>query len=353
MDQAIKANVMGKKVKQLLFPLLSPFREVTGLKGLTGIPPRRLIVPVYHAVSDQPPLHLKGLYTLRSRAQFSREMDSLLRFWQPLSLDELISGIHKGGFSKPSFHLTLDDGLREVTETIAPMLLQKGIPATLFVNPSFIGNKELFFRFKARILANLENGFSGVLKKELVDYCRKENIFSHSLQESLRCISYKGRHYLDTMAELAGMDFSHYLERQKPYLTEVELKALVNDGFTLGGHSMDHPGFSDLSTDEMFRQVLESVQFVRRSFRQESGAFAFPFTDDGVGMDFFSKLSSRHSDIVNITFGTAGLKNDVIPWHVQRIAPENFNLPLEGVIYAECLYYLIKAPFGKNRVIRY
>lgn len=337
----------------MLYPLLSSFREVTGLQGLTGIPPRRLIVPVYHAVSDQPPVHLKGLYTLRTRAQFSREMDSLLRYWQPLTLDELVHGIHKGGFSKPSFHLTLDDGLREVTETIVPVLLRKGIPATLFINPSFIGNKELFFRFKARILANLEKGFSGALKNELVDYCRKKNIFSHSLQESLRCISYTGRHYLDAMANLAGMDFSHYLERQKPYLTEDELKSLVNKGFTLGGHSMDHPLFSDLSTDEMFRQALESVRFVRSTFSQASGAFAFPFTDNRVGMDFFRNLSTQHSDIVHITFGTAGLKNDVMPWHIQRIAPENFNLPLEGVIYAECLYYLIKAPFGMNNMIRH
>ncbi len=352
MDKALKLCIMGKRMKNMLFPLLSPFREVTGLQGLTGIPPRQLIVPVYHAVSDQLPLHLKGLYFLRNRAQFIREMDSLLRHWQPLTLDELISGIQKGGFSKPSFHLTLDDGLREISEIIAPVLLQKGIPATLFVNPSFVGNRDLFYRFKAQILVNLEKGFSPSLKVELVEYCRKVNIFRHSLLDSLQCISYNNRHHLDALAAITGMDYSHYVERQRPYLTEDELKGLVNEGFTVGGHSMDHPLLSNLAADDMIRQAVESVRYARHTFSQLYGAFAFPFTDDGMGMDFFDNLSARYGDMVNITFGTAGVKKERISWHIQRITPENFNLPLEGVIYAECLYYLMKAPFGKNWINR-
>ncbi len=343
---------MGKRMKNMLFPLLSPFREITGLRGLTGIPPLRLIVPVYHAVSDQPPLHLKGLYFLRSRTEFGREMDSLLRHWQPLTLDELISGIQNGGFSKPSFHLTLDDGLREVAETIAPVLLQKGIPATIFVNPSFVGNQDLFYRFKAQVLVNLEKGFSSSLKNELVAYCRKENIFMHSLHDTLQSINYRDRHHLDALAAIAGMDFSHYLGSQRPYLTKDELKYLVAKGFTIGGHSLDHPVFREIDLNEKIRQSVESVRYARHTFLQSNGSFAFPFTDDGVGMDFFAQLVYVYGKAVNITFGTAGLKKEKFPWHIQRIAPENFNLPLEGVIFAECLYYLMKAPFGKNRIIR-
>lgn len=48
--------------------------------------------------------------------------------------------------------MSFDDGLKECAETIAPLLLKKGIPATFFVNPGFVDNQRLFHKYKASLI---------------------------------------------------------------------------------------------------------------------------------------------------------------------------------------------------------
>ena len=107
-----------------------------------------VFLPFYHVVSDSKLPHVLN-YPYRNTHQFIRELDYLLTHFNPVSLEDLLS---KENIGKPVFHLSFDDGLKECTEVIAPLLVNKGIPATFFINSGFVDNKTLFHRYKASLI---------------------------------------------------------------------------------------------------------------------------------------------------------------------------------------------------------
>jgi hypothetical protein len=68
-------------------------------------------------------------YNYRNTVQFEKELDFYLKYFKPVSLDELISKKDSG---KKIFHLSFDDGLKECAEIIAPILLKKGNSCNVF-----------------------------------------------------------------------------------------------------------------------------------------------------------------------------------------------------------------------------
>jgi peptidoglycan/xylan/chitin deacetylase (PgdA/CDA1 family) len=288
---------------------------------LTG---QKLILPFYHIVSDETPVHIKNLYEARTIDEFKKDLDFLLDNYKPISLNQLIE-IHKTK-NKPAenyFHLTFDDGLKELSSIVAPILIEKNIPATFFINTHFLDNQNLFYRFKESILAEK------YAAKGLLDF------------------SAENEREIDELAILLGENFEEYLKNNQPYLTSEDVKSLIEDGFTIGAHSKNHPKYFDISIDEQVAQTIESVDFLVQKFNLEYKVFSFPFTDDGIGVEFFKKIEGK----LDLTFGTAGLKNDVIPNNLQRIPMEENKKGIE-IIKSQYLYYLLKMFVGKNTVKR-
>ena len=130
--------------------------SISTLRNWTG---GNLIMPFYHAVQGEQALpHITRLYTPRSIATFKEDLEFFLKHFEPISLTELIKHVRKGEEpDKPSFFLSFDDGLREVHDLVMPLLLEKGVPATIFLNSDFVDNKELFYRYKLSLLQELLN----------------------------------------------------------------------------------------------------------------------------------------------------------------------------------------------------
>ena len=283
-----------------------------------------VILPFYHAVRDENPIHIKNLYEPRSVAAFEKDLDFLLAHYESISLEGLMATNRgekelKGNY----FHLTFDDGLRAFYDVVAPILKQKNIHATVFLNSDFIDNKQLFFRFKASIL------------------------FEKLKDDTLLNFSYKDDDKLDEIALKHGIDFDVYLKEQQPYLTTKQINELIDEGFTFGAHSKNHPLYKELGLEEQIIQTEESVAMVKSKFDLSYQVFSFPFTDDQVTMAFFDGLKNK----IDLTFGCAGLKEDTAQNHFQRIAMET-NKTGKQIIKGEYLYYLMKAKFDKHKIFR-
>jgi peptidoglycan/xylan/chitin deacetylase (PgdA/CDA1 family) len=324
-----------------------------GLKVLSFITGKQLIMPFYHAVSDNPPAHLKHLYAIRSRKQFSDDLDFLLRHYEPISVETLVNYIQgKGNLPKFSFLLSFDDGLREFGDVVWPILKTAGVPVALFVNPDFTSNQQVFYRLKSSLL--IEH-FTTVTENP--DYEKLSTLLSFPIKdkksffEFLNRIDYSQKELLDLLADYFSIDFGSYFKKHQAYLTLNEIQELAKQGVSIGGHSMDHPMFNRLDTDEQFRQLIESVDWVKQHVDVKNSIFSFPFTDFALPGSFFSELK-KNAPYIDATFGTAGLKNEVIPFHFQRIAMEkNFRSMKQRLLY-EYLYYLTKAPFFRNTIRR-
>ncbi len=315
---------------------------------LTGIP---CIFPFYHGVDFETPPHVRHLYKWSTPAKFERDLDFFLTYFSPISLEELLSLSEQNSSTKPFFHLSFDDGLKSCYDIIFPLLRKKGIPATFFLNSAFLGNKNLFYRYKVSIIIDHIQGkpYSPYLLKDIAELLGLASITQQSLPTELKQVSYSQRHLLDEIADLIGASLSDYLKKEQPYMNESQVQELVKAGFSVGGHSVDHPMYAKISPASQVQQSLESISYVNNTFGVPYKAFAFPFTDQGVPKEVFEHLFNAG---IHCSFGTAGLKKDEFPLHFQRIPMEKWPYNANHILAKEAGLYIPKLFVGKNKVRR-
>ncbi len=328
--------------------------SVPQLVSVTG---KRLLLPFYHVVSDDMLPHIAHLYPYRNVTAFEQDLDFLLEHFAPMHLDELLDGGYHGNLQKPAFHLTFDDGLRECSEVIAPILLRKGIPATFFLNSGFIDNKGLFYRYKVSlIIEHLAHNEISTQEIEALHALMPEGAEklkdTRVISRLLLSLGYGHQFLINQIAEIFGLDFGLFLKEQKPYMGKKEVQQLLDNGFTIGAHSIDHPKFGDLEIIEQLEQTVESLHYIGEVFKVPYRVFAFPFTDDGIGKKYFEEVYETGHAVMDLSFGTAGLKRDVNPRHLQRVAMEGEFDTAEQAVKAAYAKGWMQQSLGMNRIKR-
>ena len=304
-------------MNKLFYQIPIPF-TFNAIRKLANL---NVLVVNYHVVSDIFLPHVNQIYNYRNTIRFVEDLDFLCRHYNTISLPELIDHL-KNGHKLPekALLLTIDDGLKEIYHVIAPILKKRNILPAVFLTSSYIDNKELGDDHKKSLLINkLALDPSSPLQKRLVDFLRNEELLLDSLNNSIIGIPYKKRSVIDVMAKEAGIDFTSYLRENSPYLTSDQVMELKNSGYAFGGHSINHPRFSELTIEEQLQQAQESMDFVCNHFAVPYKAFAFPYWDAAVSYEFFNKLGA------DVTFGTQGLLTDPVQNHIQRIGFERFK----------------------------
>jgi peptidoglycan/xylan/chitin deacetylase (PgdA/CDA1 family) len=292
--------------------------------------------PFYHVVSNEKLPHILN-YNYRNTLGFEKELDFFLKYFKPVSLAELISNKDSG---VKIFHLSFDDGLKECAEIIAPILLKRGIPATFFINPGFVDNQKLFHKYKASLILNrlkISTDFQAEQLLNKQDLNGEKILKATILQENI----------LDEAAEILGINFKDFLEKQKPYLTTTQILNLQSQGFSIGAHSFNHPEFWKIPEKEQMDEVKKSMNWLVEKVNPAIKAFAFPFTDSGVSLKVLKEL--KNEDICDVTFGTAGIKYDELEFHFQRYPVEQPGDFLQN-LKAELVYFALRKQIGKATV---
>jgi len=326
---------------EMLKKMLVPFTVLSSLQIMKSVSRKRAVFPLYHVVSDDQPAHLKHIQHIRNIKTFEKDLETFLKYFQPVSLSDYLKGEMNSGNSYGV--LTFDDGLRECYEVIAPLLKKKGVPAVFFLNNNFIDNRDLFYRYKASLLVEQYNLRGG----ELNGVESFQGMQKRYVRQALLRIQYHRRNVLDDIAKSVGFSFEQYLERNPVYLSGDQVQSLINDGFEIGSHSFDHPELIRLTPSSIREQVIQSMEEMNRRFGTKKRYFAFPFSSDGIPLQVIDELlSSGEADAM---LGTSGLKDYPHQGFIQRIPMEKSACSAYRILKTEYLYYLLKAPFGKNR----
>jgi peptidoglycan/xylan/chitin deacetylase (PgdA/CDA1 family) len=272
-------------------------------------------LPTYHLVTDDEVAHTRHLYRHRSTRQFEADLDLLLQTFSPIGLDTLLDHLERDvPLPRWSMFLSFDDGLRQQCEIAAPILRRKGVPATFFITRDFVDNAALFYRFKASLLIDR------LRTADERRLARAGSLLHLPQADRARCIAavlrigHARRAVLDELAAMLELDFDEYLAQRRPFMTVGEISALVAEGFTVGAHSLDHPRYRDLPLAEQLRQTRESIDFVRSTFGAVTAAFAFPFSDEGVGEAFFEYAAAE----MDVSFGSGRVPRQQRPRHFLR-----------------------------------
>ncbi len=286
-------------------------------------------MPFYHTVSDQPLAHIKHLYPLKSVELFEQELEFYLKHFTIVSQEDICQ---KRG-QKPNLFLSFDDGLIEFDEIIAPILYKKGVPATVFLNSNFVDNKDLFFRYKASILASeLEARNTG-------------SDIQNSISELLK-IDYANKELLDSLAKDMAIDFKDYLDKKPIYLSTDQIKHWKHRGFDFGAHSQDHPLYEKLNLQEQLSQTRNCIEELKSLLGFPINSFSFPFTDFGVFPTFFSELKKDYPEL--LTFGTSGLKLDPVDNHYHRLPMDDSLGKIDDFFIKNIQRYHLKRILGKH-----
>jgi peptidoglycan/xylan/chitin deacetylase (PgdA/CDA1 family) len=308
------------------------------LQRVTAMTP---LIPYYHGVSDEPVPHVDQIYQFKTVKQFEDDLETFLKFYQPIGLKELLSGLNNGNaIPQNSFLLTFDDGFREVHEIIAPLLLKKGVTATFFLISACLDNKEVAYSNKASLLLeHLKTTGEERRHKELLEILADYGITNPNLKTALLSVDYARREVLDVIAGVLGYDFSSYLRKCRPHLTTEQVRKLIEMGFTIGAHSIDHPQYSRIPLSEQLHQTHTSNRLVRERFGLDYGAFAFPNGDDTLSNEFFDGIFQDGG--VDVSFGNAGALKRIPRRHFPRLPMEKETASGDKVIgrfYAKAIY---------------
>lgn len=328
-------------VKNIWFNTFRKRIDKRTVKELIKASGQQIIFPFYHVVSNDDLPHIKHLYSYRNVAAFERDMDFLMRHFTPLHYDDLLSGRYQP--NTPYVHLSFDDGLSEMYHIVRPILLEKGIPATFFINSAFVNDQGLMYRYKVSLL--LEHVPAEALKKAIVFGEERKNVQVSDPKRFLLQLDARQEQWINDIAVAAGFDFSAFLQTNKPYMDLEQIMQLQRDGFTIGAHSVDHPAFASIAPVSQAEQVKQSVQYVRDTCGVKNPAFAFPFTAVGADPKLFDTMYAEFG--VSRSFGTGGMQKQKYPNHIDRIPAEYRDWPLESVVKAEYHYFLAKKLVGK------
>lgn len=272
----------------------------------------------YHVVSDEPLPHIQHILQYKSRSLFASDLDYLAHGHELVSYRELAAG---PGDSKrrEAFILTFDDGYRECYTIAAPALRRVGVPCTFFVITSAVDNRELPYPNKTSLCIDAVLGMdadtarnrSVAIGQQIgIPFATSDELVRWVRDELVRwLLGVANAGVIDRVGTALGLDWAEYLAREQPFMTSAQIRGLVDQGFTVGAHSVSHAQLSTLSESDVEREIVESCRFVQDLTGQSPVPFAFPFSGDGVERSLLAAIRRRY-DVVGLLFDTRGLDHD-------------------------------------------
>jgi len=328
-------------ISKNLFRSLASALPLSIARRLSRIP---LLLPYHHLISDEERPHVSELYSYKTPGQFVSDLEWLLKHYVPVSAEQAYDYVFdKKSLPPNAFLLSFDDGFREVHEIIAPILRAKGIPAVAFVNPSFIDNRELFYRCKLSLILHQVKKNSN-LQKLFADRLSVIPGRYDLLRSKILQLDYTGRELANEWGVWAGIDFNDYLLKDRPFMSSAQLEDLKRSGFTIGAHSMDHPHYGVLTEEEQLQQTAASLHAISRPGTERS-YFSFPHEDRTVRPSFFDALSNRRI----LFFGTQNNRPETSLPMLHRFNAERPQIEISQQVKAVHLYHFL---LRSNKTVR-
>ena len=293
---------------------------IAWVRPLSGV---SLVVPYYHMVSDRFVPHVSHLYRFRTVAEFRGDLEFFLGRFAPVSLTDIVDSLDgRRALGRPCFHLTFDDGFREMYDVVAPILERAGVPATFFLNTAFLDGGGLAHHNALSLLADRVKPQDAGARKRIL------------------AIPYGETSLVRSVAETLEVDLDGYVREMRPYLSSEQVATLIRRDFSIGAHSHDHPLYADLSLEEQLAQTKTSIEWLEARFGLSPKAFAFPHRDDGVGPAFFTVAFGELA--LDVTFGTGDLVAHFHPRNIERVSMEKTAAPAARILarqFARAAYY--------------
>lgn len=171
----------------------------------------RALIVAFHNVNDGPVTPI----SIQIEA-FKRAIDWLAEQFTVVRLDELLCRLEQGRPIGGCCVVTFDDGYKDNAEVAAPILLERGVPATFFIASGLVGT-----------------------------------------------------------TTQTSWDIEHGVRSE--WMSWEDVRALQRAGFTIGGHTIHHANLGELSPDEARDEVLGGLDRIEANTGERPDVFAYPY----------------------------------------------------------------------------
>ena len=239
---------------------------------LSSVATRRFgLILLYHGVFRRVPNELRGNFHNVSPEVLAAQVDWIGKVMEFVPLDEFMANQDVTGKAA----VTFDDAYACVFENAAPILMERGIPFTVFVNGSTLEGRP-FWRDKIRYVDNCglidefvafrgrHKGMPGFIPaSSFYRSSKTQHVNSRALDEELDAFaeSRGGRETFDTL--------SRYIARRSDLI--------VGDGITYGNHSYSHYVMSSLDPAEQRAEIVRNQTVLASLELPLTRTFALPF----------------------------------------------------------------------------
>ncbi len=184
---------------------------------------------------------------------FAEHLDLLLRHCDVVPLDSVFD--RTAGGRRPKVAITFDDAYRGTVAAGVTELVMRGLPATIFVVPAFLGGNSFWWDAVLPVARDRMDGFREWALSAL-----------------------RGRDQeIKAWAKAAGVR-SLQLPLHALTATEEELRrAAAQPGITLGSHTWSHPNLTQLDADAVEQELTSPLEWLRQRFESVVPWLAYPY----------------------------------------------------------------------------
>ena len=187
--------------------------------------------------------------------RFARQLDQLKRTHDVRPLDELLSGAHRGA-ARPLAAITFDDAYYGAVTIGVRELVERGLPAAIFVAPAALGRSSFWWDALA---PSSEPGLPAEVR--------------HRALTSLRGVDEEVREW----ARGAGMPVREVDPAARPATEEELAAAAIQPGITIASHSWSHPNLTQLDPDRLEQELERPFHWLRERFDSFRPWLAYPY----------------------------------------------------------------------------
>ena len=259
----------------------------------------RLLIFTYHRVLERPdPL----LPDEPDAAAFAAQMDWIAEFCRVLPLSEAVQRLASGTLPQRAACITFDDGYANNHDVAMPILLRRGLTATVYVT---VGAIERGIMWNDLVIeAHRQRGAAG-------------NGAAAATVAALDELKYRP---LDERWEAAAELHRQLTGAAAPRLmmTADMVRAMARAGIEIGAHTVNHPILKRQSLEQARREIHGSRDWIADLLGTAPKSFAYPNGRPGRDYD------QTHARLVE----EAGFESAVsTQWNCARLGTDRFQLP--------------------------
>jgi len=212
------------------------------------------------------------------KSEFLKQVKWIRKYFNVITLEEGVDKCRAGLLKEPTACITFDDGYKSHYAIAAPILKSYSLPATFFVSTGHL-DTNLLWNDVLQLFCNLSSNnekkqlierLNAVLDELSIDACNKFNFKTVEFKLKYMPLVYR-RVLLDYMkTKIPEKYFSNLM------LSSNEIKALHDEGFTVGSHTKNHPILA-VENEEVFEtEIISDIDKLAEIIGEPPRVFAYP-----------------------------------------------------------------------------